>query len=209
MSFFRKHGERARTYKAVFSVTIDFSEYGEYSNTHLVAGEKYPLGNKATRVSYDDIKEFAVSVLNNELHNECKQFIDIPIHSIEVKGIYEGSIELFLTVIFGVVAGITGIKDLYDSIDFLRVLIKKKLEKRFRETYGDNFRIDLHRQIPRDTHCYDTHYFHKQHTVPVAFSNSNERPIRDAFFYYLIVSNIVLFAIIVVLVANAVIKIYL
>jgi hypothetical protein len=175
----------------------------------LVPSGEYWFGKQEIHTTYDDLKEFAIHVLNNELQAECEQFIDIPILEIKVRSVYEGSIELFFTVLFGVVADIAGIKNLYDSIDFLRTLAEKKLEKRFKEEYGDYFRINVNRQIPRDTHYYeDYELFHKRRGIPLRSARNDERPKRDGFFYYLLVSNIALLAIIIALVASAVVKVY-
>jgi len=210
MTLFKKRNEYPENYKAVFSVAIDTNaEYRKEAmnpNT-LVPGGKYYFGKNENRATYDDLKEYAISILNNELDEECAQFLDIPIIEIKVKGVYEGSIEIFLIVVFGVIAGVTGIKDLYDSIDFLRTLAEKKLEKRFRDKYGDYFRINVNRQIPRNTDFYAEKYLHKYHTPPT-YSTHHKQPKRDGFFYYLLVSNIVLLALVIALVANAVVKIY-
>jgi len=108
-----------------------------------------------------------------------------------------------------VVAGVTGLKDLHDSIDFIRTLAEKKLQKRFKEKYGDNFRIDVSRQIPRDLRHWDDYKFMKeQFVIPVSKTGSNSRAKRDSCFYYLLISNIVLLAVIIALVARAVIEIY-
>ena len=208
MTLFKNRNSSPETYKAVFSVTIDTnSEYREKSDYHesLVPGGKYWFKQQEKHATYDDLKEFAIRVLNNELDDECRQFLDIPVIEIKVKGVYEGSIELFFIVVFGVIAGVTGIKDLHDSIDFLRTLVEKKLEKRFQQKYGNHFRIDVRKQIPRDRDYYDKQHFHKNH-FPLMQSNKQSK--RDGFFYYLLFSNIVLLAIVIVLVANAVVKVY-
>jgi len=216
MAFFKRRESNNKAYKAVFSITIDTNDkYAESRSSNsnrsydLIPNGKYWFGNKEIFVTYDDIKDFVIGILNNDLKDECKQFLDIPVLEIKVQGVYEGSIELFLTVLFGVIAGVTGIKDLYDSIDFLRILAEKKLEKRLKEKYGDYFRIDVNKKIPHDTHYYnEQEYFFKHHVYIPQYSFNNEELKRDSFFYYLLFSNIALIAIVVTLVARAVVKIY-
>jgi hypothetical protein len=216
MAFFKRHESHTKAYKAVFSVTVDTNneyEESQSSNTNrsnnLIPDGKYWFGNKQSFATYDDIKDFVIGILNNDLKDECKHFLDIPVLDIKVRGVYEGSIELFLTVLFGVIAGVTGIKDLYDSIDFLQILAEKKLEKRLKGKYGDYFRIIVKKQIPHDTHYYNDHeYFYKHHVYIPQYSFNNKKIKRDSFFYYLLISNVVLVAMVVALVARAVIKIY-
>ena len=141
MMFFKRRKKHSEPYKAVFSVTIDTNREfrgDDHSNKMvrhhpdtLVPGGEYWFGKQEEYATYDDLKELAIDVLNKELLDECKRFIDIPILDIEIKSIYEGSIELFFTVLFGVISGVTGIKDLYDSIDFLQTLAEKKVEEAF------------------------------------------------------------------------------
>ncbi|MCL2671680.1 MAG: hypothetical protein FWF10_06560 [Clostridiales bacterium] len=212
--FFFKNRMRKESYKAVYSVSIDTnSEYHSFTSNNrwppcLIPGGDYWFGKEKERATYDELKELAIRIINEELLNECEQF-DIPVLDIKVKSIYEGSIELFFTVLFGVVAGVAAIKDLHDSIEFLRTLAEKKLLKRFRDKYGDYFRIDVKRHIPRDTRFYDDFdYLQKQRACSIHQFKNDERPKRDGFFYYLLISNVVLLAILIALIASAVMKVY-
>jgi len=208
MALFKKRDNYQKTYKAVFSVSIDTSS--EYrSEKRLAPGGDYWFGKQEHHATYDDLKGFAINILQNELKDECEQFIDIPIIDIKVKSVYEGSIELFFVVIFGVIATMASIKDLHDSLDFLRTLAEKKLEKRFREKYGDYFKININKQIPRNTDYYDDLKYVRRHGLaPFFWSQHEGKSKRDGFFWYLVVSNLVLLAIVVALVANAVKKMY-
>jgi hypothetical protein len=210
MSIFKK---RVRVCKAIFSVSID-TNHDYQSNTDvkpksLEPSGKYCFGEDKLYATYEDLREFAISILNTALLDECKQFIGIPIHDIEVKGIYDGSIDLFVIVRFGVTAGVTGVRDLHDSIEFLKVLAKKALKKHFREKYGDYFRIDVNRNIPRDIpHWDDFKSLYKHQAIPAYSVFNGERPISNGFFCYLVISNIVLLVIIIALVLGAVTKTY-
>jgi len=220
--FFKKCKNHSIPYKAVFSVSIETNQayqervYGNEKSTVAWANHAYLVSSgeyhfkKEQYTTYDDIKEFVIDILNHELQKECEQF-GIPILGIEVKSIYEGSIELFFIVLFGTLAGITGIKDLHSSIKFLRKLAKKKLEKCLKEKHGDNFRIDVDCQIPSgdDMECrYDFNFLHERNIPPICPTLHDESPKRDGFFYYLLVSNVVLLAIVIALVSSAVIKVY-
>jgi len=215
----RRNGKRRKNnneaYKAVFSVTIDTNNEYRYNTDNSPRNNPdklMPFGkywfDKEKHATYDDLKDFAIRILRDELSNECEQFIDIPILEIKVANVYEGSIELFFTVLFGIVSGVTGIKDLYDSIDFLRTLAEKKLQKRFLDKYGDYFRIDVYRQIPRDRQYHDFELLHKRNVIPLHSYFKDMKQKRDGFFYYLLVSNILLFATVIALVFRAIIKVY-
>jgi len=217
MGFFNFFKSHSKTYKSVFSITVDTNaKYQEYSNNKiernypitLTPDGKYWFGKQEQYATYNDIKVFVMDVLNNELDNEFKQFFDIPVIDIKVKGVYEGSIEVFLVVVFGTIASIAGIKDLYDSINFLGTLVEKKLEQRLKKRYGDYFRVDVRKQIPRNTDYIDEKYFYKHHDNIVKYLINNNHIKRDSFFYYLLISNILLTGIIIILVAKAVLEVY-
>ena len=215
MSIFRNRENYTESYKAVFSVSIDTNhKYRNNPNCQkqqresLIPSGKYWF-EEERYATYDDLKEFAIGILERELQEECMQFVGVPILDIKVKSIYEGSIELFFIVVFGTLAGVTGIKDLHDSIEFVKMLAEKKLQKRFRRKYGDYFEIDVRCQIPSDKqHWNDCKFLHERNILPFRLTLNGEQPKRDGFFYYLLISNFVLLAIVMVMVLNAVVKVY-
>ena len=208
MAFFKHRKNHSESYKAVFSASIDFNYNYNDTNEHrkpLKRSGKDFLGKEERHTTYDDLQDLAIGIINNELQEECEKFIDLPISDIKVKGVFEGSIELFFIVSFGVLAGVTGFKDLYDSIEFIRILAEKKLQKRFKEKYDDCFNIDVKCQIPRDVRYWNE--FDKKHLISTNSARDTQQK-RDAFFYYLFASNIILLLVVIALVFNAVAKMY-
>jgi hypothetical protein len=200
MCFFKKRRDHFAPYKAVFSVSIETNKnYQENNENHpkLVPSKKYYFDKEP--VKYEDIEVFASSIIDSKLQKEFEQYINFPILDIKVKNTYEGSIELLFIVVFGVANGVIRIKELYDSIEFLRDLAEKIFKERFKKEYGDYFSINVNSKIPSDIQHWGKY-------KNCAFAN--ECPKRDGFFYYLIISNIVLSAIVTALVLGAVIKVY-
>jgi len=150
----------------VFSAHIDLnSRYENHPNSLSPSGE-YKFREKETSAKYEDLKDFAEKILQNELPKECKRFYNIPISEIKVVDDQPGSIEITFTVLIDINAIDLGIKAL---MVLIKTLAMGKLRKRFEEVYGDYFDIYVKCITPNNTQL-----------------------LRDFFFYYLIISNILL-----------------
>jgi hypothetical protein len=185
------------------------------SGRYFFKSKRHYDNRQSEYISYEQIKNFVVDIINDELPGECRQYIDIPIIKIEVKGTHEGSLVVFFTVLFNTLQVISGIKDVYDCIELIRELSEERVERRLREAYGDYFDVATIIRIPRDR--YDERHFREMlcngRYVPIFVSDPQpngyySQQKRDAFFYYLLVANIILFGIIVLLVIKALMKLY-
>ena len=191
--------------RAIFSVKINFNrKYQERYGDELTSDKTYWL-KKQENVSYSDIKSFVEEIISKELVNEYKEFVDLPIHSIQINRTYEGSIEVFFSVLFNAYQFIAGYKGFFDSLKMIKTATSKHIEKRLREKYGDYFNVDTYLETPQDNYRDMEHFFMKRGYFPFV-ENLTEK--RDGFFYYLLVSNIVLLIVIILLVARAVIQFY-
>jgi len=143
MQLFKKRELHNTSCKAFFLASIDFNrDYRNRIGHNLVSLPKKYEFDENLEETYDGLKKFAISVLENKLPEECKQLVGIPICKVKVERVYEGSIELCFTIPVEV---INIAKDL--SIDIitklLAVAISKILLKYFETRYGPYFDIDV------------------------------------------------------------------
>ena len=206
------------TKKAVYSVTIDFHSSRENAreSDNLKKHKEYYLNNNNRKLqegtSYSEIQEFVVNVINNELKPICENYSEIPIRSIKVQNTFEGSIIVFFSVVFNILQGISAAKDLYDIIKLINNITEKHIKARLDEKYGDFFRVDSSNIYPdyrSREYCDEFYLMHKEarrRGYPLIFNDSMSK--RDVFFYYLLISNIILFIILGFLVFKAVATMY-
>lgn len=185
--------------KAVYSVHIDF-KYEEQERRPLKAGYSYYFQNDK-KVAYKDVVDEVVQIINNDLKRECQKYVSHSIKNIEVQDVYEGSIEILFSVILETLGFVGNLMSLYDIIKLIRNLTEHYMNKRLREKYGDHFEVRAHVVVPD----YD---FWKYEIRERKYPVNDERESRDAFFYYLLIANIVLLILVAVLVSGAVRAVY-
>ena len=234
MAFFNFRKNQPGTYLATFSVSIDLNDRYKKSIKRRIKNEnedndndvlspssgpyrfhqrysndeRNPNEEKYVIATYEELKKFAVTVLNHELQDECEQLLSIPIMRIKVIRAYEGSIQLFFTVLFGIVDNAIRLKDIYDGVSLLKTIAEKKLEQRFINQYGDYFRINVNRHIPRDSDYYGKGCINEMMSISPQLPLTGGSPVRDGFFYYLLIANVVLLSFVIALVCSAVVKVY-
>ena len=193
---------KKKQYKAVFRTRIDFN-YDEPHQKPLLPGHSYYLEEGANeKVSYADISDEAVRITNSELKPELQKYTDISIDEVQVQAVYEGSIEIIYTVILGFLSLVSGLKDLYDAIHLIREMSERHINKKLSDRFGRHFKVDTYVIVPESR---DYWRFEKKYMVE---QGNGEKPQRDAFFYYLLVANVILLVIVGVLVFGAVKTVY-
>ncbi|MCL2119928.1 MAG: hypothetical protein FWH27_16035 [Planctomycetaceae bacterium] len=225
---FRK-SNNIEEHKAVFSVRVDFNyEYRERirkidkvrkidEDEQLRPGGRYyfesndenKIGVKAT---YENIRDFVSNVLVGDLANVCNQYLDVPLDvpvKIQVTGNYDGSLVLVFSAIFNTVQFISGVKDIYDIAQLIRDLAEERIEKRLDKEYGNYFKVNVKQRLPRDSRedYYNLERMMEKGRLPLVFSTQSKNKC-GAFFWYLLVSNIVLVSVIMLLVFKALQKVY-
>lgn len=194
--------KRSKRYKAVFRARIDFN-HDELHQERLHPGHSYYLEEGSDeRVSYTDISDEAIRIINSDLKPELQKYIDISIEEVQVQAVYEGSIEIIYTVILGFLNLVGGLKDLYDSVHLISEISERYIKKKLSNKFGNHFRVDTYVIAPREE---DYWRFEKRHMV---VRGNEEKLQRDAFFYYLLIVNIVLLVIVGILVFGAVKAVY-
>ena len=208
LKFFKK---RLQKQKAVFTVKIDLNRDNKNNGDTLRPGESYYAKNER-KFTYDQLKSFAIAAIEKDFPREVEEISGLPVYDIRVNRSYAGSIELVFTILFNSYQFIAGIKDFFDSLRLIRETSDKFLKGKLSDEYGDMFDIHTNISFP------NTDYYHYpedlfmgkrgRHLLSNLVShNSNDNP-RDGFFYYLLISNIVLTGIIIFMVYKAVANTY-
>lgn len=201
--------KKQQLYKAVFCTKIDFRYYDEWQKPLLLEHSYYLDGDLNEKVSYNDIANEAVRIINCDLRSELQKYTDISVKEVEVQAVYEGSIEIIYTVVLGFLNLVGGLKDLYDAVRLLREISERHINKKLGDRFGRHFKVDTYVIAPDDRRCRE----YMEHWRFENEMNGNQRLDgngikRDAFFYYLLVSNIVLLIIVGILVFGAVRTVY-
>ena len=190
--------------QAVFSITIDQASNCERLEPH----RSYYYREIEGKTTYKEIQDFCVGIINKELKTEVEELVPLPIKTIEVKKEYEGSIVLIFQVVFNIFQFVAGIRDFYDSVELIKKISEKHLHKRLKEHYGDVFSVDTRSLTSHDRYDFDDMVGKRKYNHRLALILNAGSSKRDAFFYYLLISNIVLLAIVIALVFRAVMQTY-
>ena len=194
--------KKIKRYKAVFRTRIDF-KHDEINQKPLRPDDTYYLkGSSNERVSYDDIVNEAVLIINNNLKSELQKYTFILIEEVQVQAVYEGSIEIIYSVVIGFLELVGGLKDFYDTVQLIREVGERHINKKMSDRFGRHFEVDTYVIVP------EKNYLHLEEKMMDGYRMNNDMVKRDAFFYYLLVANIVLLILVFMLVFNAVKALY-
>lgn len=146
-----------------------------------------------------------VAIINNELEPIAKIASNNAVQSVDVLETQEGSILVLFQAIFNVMQFVSGIKDFYESVELIKNLTNTLIRHRLDANYGNYFNVGTvilahPSKLPL---CTDV--------VPCSKKESfigHLRKIRDGFFYYLLIANVVLLCLVIALVFKAVMTVY-
>lgn len=139
---------KKKQYKAVFRARIDFN-YDEPQQKPLHPGGSYYLDKYSeSRVSYTDISDEAVQIINSDLKLKLQKYTDISIKEVQVQAVYEGSIEIIYTVILSFLNLVSGLKDLYDAVHLIREISERHINKKLNDRFGRHFKVDTYVIVP-------------------------------------------------------------
>ena len=202
----KQNKEKQHTNAVVFKMHIDFDKTEGYHNEPLLPGKIfYGRNREENQYSYNDIVSSVTAVINNELAGVCNNSAILLVNEVKVIETYSGSINVLFTVFLDALGVIGGLKDLYDCIELVKELATGHVKQRLTQEYRTAFDVHTDVIVPCGW---------KQHYRPsyMGFINHSAADTasckRDAFFYYLLVSNIALLATIITLVYKAVATMY-
>lgn len=194
-------------WRVLFSLDIDFNYLATERFGPLEIGGRYifsranNLNGYEQSISYNDILDFVKGIINDDLKPECQKYIDLTIDQIEIIKIYQGSIHVLFSVVFNTLGVISQLKDLYDCVEIIKAVSKAHLQNRLQNRYGNWFNTSITAIGLGNRKSYDC--FHEHETLqPIKYRT------RDSFFYYLLISNIILVVSLILLTYKAVLKMY-
>jgi len=190
--------------QSVISIKIDFN-HNSKQNERLEPNGHFHFQREKS-ATYDEIKMFCTDVINRELKEEVNDLVPLPIKAIDVKKSYNGSIVLVVSVVFNIFQFVASIRDFYDSVELIKSIAEKHLRKRLQEQYGEYFTVDARSMTSNDRYDFEDimHSDKRSRRLFTALQNTGVTPKRDVFFYYLLISNIVLLGIVITMVFRAV-----
>lgn len=209
----KKHEERM-----VFSVKIDLndayyhlfhrekfyerrgSREGERFRTCLEPDGVYYFGGDQRDYKYTEVLS-AVENIAYDFKSKCnKENAEwMAITEVKLLGIQQGSIEVTLSLFTTLFDIAGGIKNIYDCVEIVRKMLSSHFEEELTRKFGGRyFKADTTVLAPT----------RNGDGISDVFACEKVRYKRDAFFYYLLISNVVLLATIGLLVYKAVSLMY-
>lgn len=205
--------------RAVFTMTLrhnitdDYNEKRVYDN--LAPDKKFYVHFRKRRermdnndvAYYSDVRDFCERIINEEIADELRVLIDIPIKEIKVNRTYEGSLIIVFSVLFNLFQFISSIAGFRDTIKLIENTVYRHMKKRLNDEFTTEGYFTIEVRSERDD-SYSYFVENNCGSIPVSFSNTRSQAKRDGLFWYLLISNIVLLVIIGILVGKAVLKMY-
>jgi hypothetical protein len=177
--------------------------------------QRLGVGRSVGEYPFEEFERDARQVLESLMPNQMKEVFGIST-SCKVIRFEDGSIEILFAVVVGAVGFLSGYSGFFDSIELIRRQSTSLMEKALGRRYGTDFSVSTEVVWPRlrDPHDYPGRNFRRHfgmfESEMMAFLPDNDRsPRRDAFFWYLVGSNVALVAVIALLVWKSVVKAYL
>lgn len=164
--------------------------------------------------NYSDVRDFCENIINEEIYKELCE-LDIPVKEVKVHRTYEGSLIIVFSVLLNIYQFIGGIAGFRDTIILIRNTVYRHMKKRLNDKFCTDGEFEVKVESEKDSnYSYMLeelfHFGFRKHggILPVPVDEPNKKIRRDAFFWYLLISNIVLLVIIGFLVGKAVISVY-
>lgn len=142
-------------------------------------------------------------LVNSNLKPEFQKYTDDTIKEVQVQAVYESSREIIYTVVLSFINLTSGLKDLYDAVHLICEISERYINKKQSDRFGRHFKVDTYVIVPESRD-----YWRLEEKMRWKWGVDNNVEKRDAFFYYLLVANIVLLVIVGVLVFGTVKAVY-
>jgi len=206
---------RFKSREIIFETTIDF-DYHFHNKDIYLSDEVQSLENKKLP-SRAQVAEYAKNVVEYQLPAELEHLYGFHV-KIRLVDTRPGSRSLFFAAVFSVYTIIGGYKSFFDSIELIKEHTDRLLKSGLRERFNiPNWEVHTESKYPAfKSHKYTRDLRHaimegdiddlEEIISPTIVSTDRQR--RDPLFYYLLILNIFLLAIIATLVFSAVKKTY-
>ena len=203
--------KKSKTSRIIYSANIDLNYELRNEGQRLHRNNTIWLPNQEKKIESKEIEKLIEQTIKYDLEKEIKKTIGLDIRT-EINSTRYGSIEVIFTVFITTFSFIAGIKGFYDSIMFIKKQSERLLKSNLNEQFGDFFSIGVTAEYPsiesRDISMKELDFLLRKGKYYGHYEPINEKPKRDGFFWYLLISNIILLGIIGLLIIKAVINYY-
>ena len=197
-----------RKKEVILQTTVRYSDSKQENQSPLGVGQR--IGDRPFEQFERDVR----SVIETRLQSEMQELFGISVSS-RVMRLENGSIEIVFAVIVGAVSFLSGYAGFFDSIDLIKRQVTALLNRLLHDQYGGGYSVSTDTVWPRmrDPYDYPYRYFRKrfglfeEDLLPFLAQERGESK-RDGFFWFLLVTNIVLLFVVAALVWGAVTKVY-
>ncbi len=202
--------KKSKTSRIIYSANVDLNYELKTQGERLHRNKAFLLPKQEMKIESKKIEKLIKQTIKYDLEKEIKKFgVDI---KTEINSTRYGSIEVFFTVFITTFSFIASIKGFYDSIIFIKKQTEKLLRSNLNEQFGDFFYVVVSAEYPsfesREISKEEFDFLLSKRKPYGYFDTINEKPKRDGFFWYLLISNIILLGIIGLLIIKAVINYY-
>lgn len=185
-----------------------------YSDSKRENQDALAVGHRVGDEPFERFERDARSSIETRLPAEMHELFGIPVTS-RVMRFQNGSIEIVFGVVLGAASFLSGYAGFFDSIELIKKQATSILSRLLNEQYGGGFSLSTDTLWPRMRDPYDSPFrFLRRRFGPFEedllpfLASGNSEPRRDAFFWFLLISNIGLVIVVGVLVWGAVRKVY-
>jgi len=207
MRLFRK----PKTSRIIYSANIDLNYELKNEGQRLHRNKTIWLPNQEKKIESKEIEELIKQTIKYDLGKEIKKTIGLDIRT-EINSTRYGSIEVIFTIFITTFSFIASIKGFYDSIIFIKKQTERLLRSNLNKQFGDFFNVGVTSEYPsfesRDISMKELDIFLRKGRPYGFIDTIKEKPRRDGFFWYLLISNIILLGVIIALISKAVINFY-
>lgn len=194
----------------VFSTEVeygsDYTRQGHYLRPDDINYKQYELP------SYESVKAVTKEVISDLLPKSMENNFELKTE-IKILSIEPGSLTAFFSVLLTGFNVISNYKNFYDGIHLIRYQLDRILGHELRSRLGHDFEVNTHIRFPElpqpRAQRFDKFFHFGRHFLSEFEDLYQDTPRikrRDGLFYYLLISNIILFALLGTLLFGAVKK---
>ncbi len=203
--------KKPKTSRIIYSANVDLNYDLKKQGEKIQRDKTIWLSKQEKKIESKELEKLIEQTIKYDLVKEIRKTIGLDIKT-EINSTRYGSIEVIFTVFITTFSFIASIKGFYDSVMFIKKQTERLLRSNLNEQFGDYFSVGVSTEYPsfesREISMKELDFLLRKGRPYGHFDTINEKPKRDGFFWYLLISNIILLGIIGLLIIKAVINYY-
>lgn len=203
--------KKPKTSRIIYSANVDLNYDLKKQGEKIQRDKTIWLSKQEKNIESKELEKLIEQTIKYDLVKEIRKTIGLDIKT-EINSTRYGSIEVIFTVFITTFSFIASIKGFYDSVMFIKKQTERLLRSNLNEQFGDYFSVGVSAEYPsfesREISMKELDFLLRKGRPYGHFDTINEKQKRDGFFWYLLISNIILLGIIGLLIIKAVINYY-